>query len=67
MKRGRCSKCGSTNVRRQPKMGRDSFMVGLRTVYLDRFVCVGCGYTEKFVADPKMLGQIERKWPLAIS
>lgn len=49
------------------KSARESFMVGWRTAYVDRFVCVGCGYTESFVADPRMLERIERKWPLALS
>jgi transposase-like protein len=65
MKKGRCPKCNSTNVRKQPKLSREAVSVGLRTLPLDRYVCVTCGYTEQFVADADKLRFVEEKWPLA--
>jgi predicted nucleic-acid-binding Zn-ribbon protein len=65
MKSGRCSKCKSTNVRKQPHTGSDATMVGWRTVRFDRYVCVGCGFTELYVADRERLRLIEQKWPRA--
>ena len=66
MKTGRCPKCRSTNVRKQPKITRDSLMVGWRSAALDRYVCVSCGYTERYIGDRDRLSEIERSWPLAI-
>jgi hypothetical protein len=52
-------------VRKQPKLSRESVSVGLRTLPLDRYVCVTCGYTEQFVGDADKLRFVEEKWPLA--
>ncbi|MBK7808308.1 MAG: hypothetical protein IPJ51_18740 [Saprospiraceae bacterium] len=34
---------------------------GLSTVYLTRYVCTNCGYTENYVDDPKDLQKIKEK------
>jgi len=35
---------------------------GLSTVYLTRYVCTNCGFTENYVADPKDLQKIKEKY-----
>ena len=35
---------------------------GLSTVYLTRYVCTNCGYTENYVDDPKDLQKIKEKY-----
>ncbi|MBK7632837.1 MAG: hypothetical protein IPJ13_00065 [Saprospiraceae bacterium] len=35
---------------------------GLNTVYLTRYVCTNCGYTENYVDDPKDLQKIKEKY-----
>lgn len=35
---------------------------GLSTVYLTRYVCTDCGYTENYVDDPEDLQKIKNKF-----
>lgn len=35
---------------------------GLSTIYLTRYVCTNCGYTENYVDDPKDLQKIKEKY-----
>ncbi len=35
---------------------------GLSTVYLTRYVCTNCGFTENYVDDPKDLQKIKEKY-----
>lgn len=35
---------------------------GLSTIYLTRYVCTSCGFTENYVDDPKNLQKIKEKF-----
>jgi predicted nucleic-acid-binding Zn-ribbon protein len=73
MKSGKCPKCGSSNVRKSKKPGKwdsDKGMVPLGGAFdsnlkVQHFVCVGCGYVEVYVTDPKGIEKMRKKWKLA--
>ncbi|MDH3298646.1 MAG: hypothetical protein OEM23_00260 [Gemmatimonadota bacterium] len=73
MKSGKCPKCGSSNVRKSNKPGAfspDKGMVPLGGAFdsnakVQHYVCVGCGYVEKYIVDPKGLEKVRTKWKLA--
>ena len=73
MKSGKCVKCGSTNVRRGPKpgpWGDGHGMIALGTAWGKKvaavdYVCVACGYTEKYVVKPEDRETIRKRWKLA--
>ena len=74
MNRGKCAKCGSTDVRRGPplKWWRSSsgmIPVGVghgSHVSVQWCVCVSCGYAETYVVKPEDREKIRKKWKLAI-
>lgn len=73
MKRGKCVKCGSTNVRRgpPPKGWNDaSNAVPLGTVFgrqalLQSYICTACGYVEQYVYREADREKVRKKWKLA--
>jgi predicted nucleic-acid-binding Zn-ribbon protein len=70
MKRGRCPKCDSHEVYSgcdvNPKIGpftSNAIPVSLLSVApLDNYVCVKCGYVERYVADAHKLREIADRW-----
>ena len=70
MKKGKCPKCGSEEVRSGshlfPKVGpfaSNSIPISLVSVAaLDNYVCAECGYVESYVADPGKLEEIKKNW-----
>ena len=73
MKRGKCVKCGSTNVRRGPKpnMWKNSTgMIPLGSAWgtnvgVRHYVCADCGYAESYVVKDEDRGKLRKKWKLA--
>ncbi len=73
MRSGKCPKCGSTNVRKDRKPGTwtsDKVMVPLGGPFDGNararlYVCLGCGFVEAYVCEPKGLEKIRTKWKLA--
>ena len=73
MKRGKCVKCGSTNVRRGPKpnMWKNSTgMIPLGSAWgtnvgVRHYVCADCGYAESYVVRDEDRGKLRKKWKLA--
>ena len=74
MKNGKCPKCGSTRIYTAKDMplkagpfGSNSIPVSLTSLAaLDNYVCLDCGFVERYVADSDKLDEIKRKW-LAVS
>lgn len=70
MKNGKCPKCGSEQIYTAEDMplkagpfGSNSIPVSLASLAaLDNYVCLDCGYVERYVADKDKLGEIKRKW-----
>jgi len=69
MKNGTCPNCGSSEVYAGTNLARKggsyntipiSFM---RLVALDNYVCVDCGYLERYISDRAGLERIKKKWP----
>jgi predicted nucleic-acid-binding Zn-ribbon protein len=71
MKRGRCPKCNSTNVRDGSGI---PYKKGLYAQYaikvsfasaaaLDYYVCADCGYVEGYVSSKAKLETISEQWP----
>lgn len=73
MKSGKCPKCASSDVRKSKissAWSSDKGMVPLAGGFdshakVQHYVCVGCGYVERYVSDPKGLEKIRTKWKLA--
>ena len=77
MKEGRCPKCGSQNVRHGPKgrasygfYGNNAVTIGWKWLsvmlaLLDTYVCVDCGYVERYVLEALKRREIEQRWPKA--
>ena len=73
MKRGKCVKCGSTNVRRGPKpnMWRNSTgMIPLGSAWgtnvgVRNYICADCGYVESYVVNDEDREKLRKKWKLA--
>lgn len=40
----------------------NTISVGLSTIYMTRYVCLSCGFTENYVEDPDDLQKIARKY-----
>jgi predicted nucleic-acid-binding Zn-ribbon protein len=74
MKKGLCPKCGSREVYDGSGVSGKSGMnfsntipiTSLSNAKLDNYVCFICGYVESYVASPKDLAKIEKKWPLVM-
>ena len=70
MKRGKCPKCGSDEVRSgahlSPKIGpftSNSIPVNFFSLAaLDNYVCTKCGYLERYIAETAKLEEIARTW-----
>jgi len=75
MKSGRCPKCGSTDVRHQSKgdsgfYANNTLTIGWKwlTVQLapfDTYVCVDCGYLERYILHFMHRREIQQQWPKA--
>ncbi len=73
MKRGKCVKCGSTNVRRGPKPNVWSGANGMiplgsawgTHVSVRHYVCADCGYAESYVVKDEDREKLRKKWKLA--
>ena len=67
---GSCSKCGSREIysgRNIPlKTGpfaSNSIPISLTSIAaLDNYVCVACGYVERYIKDPAKLREIAERW-----
>lgn len=70
MKQGICPKCNSQDVYagvdvlpKSGPFGSNSIPVSLVSIAaLDNYVCVQCGYLERYVADTEKLKEISKKW-----
>lgn len=73
MKRGKCVKCGSSNVRRGPKPNpwkNSTGMIPLGSAWgtnvgVRHYVCADCGYAETYVAKDEDRDKLRQKWKLA--
>lgn len=73
MKRGKCPKCGSSNVRRGPKPNawrNSSGMIPLGNAWgshvcVQNYVCIACGYAEAYVVKDADREKLRKKWKLA--
>ncbi len=71
MKTGKCPKCGSDDVHSGthlfPKTGpfaSNSIPISLLSMAaLDNYVCVKCGYVERYVSGAEKLKEIAESWP----
>ncbi len=73
MKRGKCPKCGRGNVRSGvgvwPKggvLGGNAIPLGGMLgppAPLDNYVCLDCGYVERYITNRSALDKIRAKWP----
>ena len=74
MKSGKCPKCGSQRVycgvNVHPKSGpfaSNSIPISITSIAaLDNYVCVDCGFLERYVADQSKLREIADKWKKAV-
>lgn len=73
MRRGKCPKCGSNDVRCRPGAGKwddHGRIPGPGTLssglLVDRYICAACGFVETYVAREKDRRKVAEKWPLAI-
>ena len=70
MKEGKCPKCNADNVycgvEVYPKsgpFGSNSIPISITSIAaLDNYVCVECGYLERYIAEDEKLQQIADKW-----
>jgi hypothetical protein len=70
MKKGKCPKCGSSEIfaahdlpLKSGPFGSNSIPISLTSMAaLDNYVCVGCGLVERYVADEEKLREIAKKW-----
>lgn len=70
MKQGQCPKCHSQEVYagvdvlpKSGPFGSNSIPISIVSIAaLDNYVCVQCGYLERYVADSEKLKEISRKW-----
>ena len=73
MKSGKCPKCGSKKVycgaNVYPKSGpfaSNSIPISITSIAaLDNYVCVDCGFLERYIADNAKLKEIADKWKKA--
>ena len=70
MKNGTCPRCKSKEVYSSENLRYKSGTYNsntiplsfLRSIPLDNYVCVDCGYVESYVADPEMLARVKDIW-----
>ena len=70
MKNGRCPKCNSQEIYAgwdvHPKIGPfagNAIPISMLSVApLDNYVCVECGYVERYIADSYKLREIAERW-----
>jgi predicted nucleic-acid-binding Zn-ribbon protein len=70
MKHGKCPRCGSEKVYWgvdvYPKSGpfaSNSIPVSITSIAaLDNYVCIDCGYLERYIAESDKLEEIAKKW-----
>jgi len=73
LKQGQCPKCHSQEVYagvdvlpKSGPFGSNSIPISIVSIAaLDNYVCVQCGYLERYVADAEKLKEISRKWQKA--
>jgi len=73
LKQGQCPKCHSQEVYagvdvlpKSGPFGSNSIPISIVSIAaLDNYVCVQCGYLERYVADSEKLKEISRKWQKA--
>ena len=71
MKQGKCPKCGSEEVYvgidvlpKSGPFGSNSIPVSIVSIAaLDNYVCMDCGYLERYIAESEKLTEIAKKWP----
>jgi predicted nucleic-acid-binding Zn-ribbon protein len=65
MKNGICPKCNEKHIHRIHRPETDSAIsLGWSgTVFLDKYVCVNCGYIETYTEDTSQLKKIAEKYP----
>lgn len=62
-----CPKCQNTEIAIIEGGGfkgnvYNTISFGLSTVYLTRYVCTNCGYTENYIDDPKDIKKVKEKY-----
>ncbi|MTI95786.1 MAG: hypothetical protein FH749_09940 [Firmicutes bacterium] len=70
MNKGICPKCNSTEVYSSETLrykagtySSNTIPLSLfRSIPLDNYVCVECGYTESYIADAEMMPRIRNTW-----
>ncbi|MBN1638837.1 MAG: hypothetical protein JW866_07710 [Ignavibacteriales bacterium] len=71
MKKGKCPKCGSSNIYEGTKVKMKGGSHGSNSIPitswsaapLDNYVCIDCGYVESYIANKEKLEKIKEKWP----
>ncbi len=73
MKKGKCPKCGSSEIYSGANISLKEGTYGSNTiplgglfgamVALDNYVCTGCGYVESYINNPRDLKKIRAQWP----
>jgi len=55
--------CGSDIPLKKGPFGSNSIPIGLTSIAaLDNYVCVTCGYVERYVSEAEKLAEISKKW-----
>lgn len=75
MKNGNCPKCGSGEVYsgvdlvlKGGPFASNSIPVSLTSLApIDNYVCVTCGYVERYISEKSKLKEIAKKWDKAVS
>ncbi len=68
MRNGICTKCGRATVysgRDMPAKASTGNTVPIdfqHSAALDNYVCIGCGYVERYISDPQALERIGKQW-----
>lgn len=71
MKQGKCPKCGSEEVYvgidvlpKSGPFGSNSIPISIMSIAaLDNYVCAGCGYLERYIAESEKQKEVAKKWP----
>ena len=70
MKTGVCPKCQSTEIYsgtdiplKKGPFGSNAIPVSITSIAaLDNYVCIDCGYVERYIGEDEKLKEIQRKW-----